>query len=248
VTVHRRIAAVLIVLAALAVPATATAAWRAPSKKAATAHRHGQRRHRAKRRVKRHPAPHRAVTRPASVIPVRRPAPAAPSPQPAAAPATAPAAPATCSDTDTMPTTDNLDAIRAAIGCLVDNQRIQAGLAPLSDNAQLQAAAQGHSEDMVARGYFDHTTPDGQQFSDRIFASGYVSPSDSYWMGENIAWGGGSFATPSQIVQAWMNSPGHRANILSSTFRDAGVGVAIGSPGVAGAPGGATYTQDFGRR
>ena len=65
--------------------------------------------------------------------------------------------------------------------------------------------------------------------------------------GENIAYGGDHYGTPKTIMKAWMNSPGHKANILNPAFRDVGVGV---EPGVPGSPhsSGGTYTTDFGMR
>jgi uncharacterized protein YkwD len=95
---------------------------------------------------------------------------------------------------------------------------------------------------MVSRGYFDHGN-----FVARIINSRYVGPRSAWSLAENIAWGTGSLATPAQIVRGWMNSPGHRANILNGRFRDIGVGVALGAP-AGGVRDGATYTTDFGRK
>jgi uncharacterized protein YkwD len=125
--------------------------------------------------------------------------------------------------------------------CLINQERGQAGLAALGDNGQLQSAAQAHSEDMVANGYFAHESQNGTDPGARIAATGYGA---SAW-GENIAWGTGSQSTPAQIVQNWMNSPGHRANILTAGFSESGIGVAMGNPT---GNGGATYTHDFGTR
>ena len=63
-------------------------------------------------------------------------------------------------------------------------------------------------------------------------------------VGKNIGWGTGSFCSPRGMVRQWMRSPGHRANILNPRARDAGVGIALGTPG---GHGGATYTLDLGR-
>ncbi|MCW3006048.1 MAG: polymerase, partial [Solirubrobacterales bacterium] len=172
--------------------------------------------------------------------PAAAPAPA-PAPTASSAPASTPTASGGCANANAIPTAANVAAIRAAVLCLVNAQRANAGLSQLGDNGQLQAAAQGHSDDMVARGYFSHTSADGRDMTARIQAAGYVGQT---W-GENIAWGGGSLATPAQIVGNWMNSAGHRANILNGAYSDSGIGVAIGTP-----PGGqgATYTHDFGSR
>ena len=81
----------------------------------------------------------------------------------------------------------------------------------------------------------------------RIRRTGYLAASPSWSVGENIAWGSGTYAQPKSIVKRWMNSPGHRANILKSSFRDLGVGIARGVPVSSGGDG-ATYNTDFGRR
>ena len=102
---------------------------------------------------------------------------------------------------------------------------------------------------MVARNYFDHTSPGGETLLDRIKASSYLPPRAGYILGENIALGTMQLATPAAIVASWMASPGHRANILNGGFRDIGIGIATGAPvPLGGAAGGATYTTDFGSR
>ena len=164
----------------------------------------------------------------------RRPAPAA-----AADARAVPAAATGCANADAAPTAANVPAIRAAILCLVNAQRAASGLGALVDNAALTAAAQGHSDDMVARQYFAHTSADGGDFAARLAAAGWAGATS----GENIAWGGGSLGTPAQIVSGWMNSPGHKANILNGAFTSSGVGV---TPATPSGGGGGTYTHDFG--
>ncbi|MFI6982841.1 CAP domain-containing protein [Embleya sp. NPDC050154] len=115
---------------------------------------------------------------------------------------------------------------------LTNAERAKHGCGPLTDNAKLQAAAQGHSHDMAKRGYFDHINPDGADSSRRISAAGYRWSAS----GENIAAGQ---ASPAAVMNAWMASPGHRANILNCSFKDIGVGVDF-------APGGPRWTQNFG--
>jgi uncharacterized protein YkwD len=187
------------------------------------------------------PAPRPAPAPAPAPQPAPRPAPA-PAPAPSPAPAPAPTPSGGCANTQSIPTPSNIGAIRASVLCLVNQQRVQAGLSPLSDNGQLQSAAQAHSDDMVARGYFAHDGLDGRNPGARISATGYVART---W-GENIAWGSGSLGTPAQIVQNWMNSAGHRANILNGAFAESGIGVAVGTP--TGNGSGATYTHDFGAR
>ncbi|MFE1859252.1 sigma-70 family RNA polymerase sigma factor [Streptomyces anandii] len=122
----------------------------------------------------------------------------------------------------------------AQVVALVNKERAKAGCGALTEDSQLDAAAQGHSDDMAARGFFDHTNPDGKDPGQRITAAGYR------WStyGENIAMGQ---QTPESVMNSWMNSPGHRANILNCSFKNIGVGVRKGS-------GGPWWTQDFGTR
>jgi uncharacterized protein YkwD len=99
---------------------------------------------------------------------------------------------------------------------------------------------------MVANDYFEHTTPAGVTMVDRIMQAHYVHADQGWSLGENLAWGTGSWATPRGTVDAWMDSPGHRENILRREYREVGIGVVVGVPENPGA--GATYTLDFGVR
>lgn len=157
------------------------------------------------------------------------------------------AAPAPCDNADVMPTTDNLQRVGASVSCLVNAERSDHGIRPLNASAQLRAAAQGMSDLMVEQSFFSHETPDGRALADRVRPIGYLPRSDAWLLGEDLAWGSGSLSTPRAIVQGWMNSPGHRANILAADYEDLGVGVTLGSPR-ADWQGGATYATDFGTR
>jgi uncharacterized protein YkwD len=134
--------------------------------------------------------------------------------------------------------------VRATL-CVLNVERKKRGLRPLRLNRKLAAAARGHSGAMASRHFFSHNSLNGSSFLDRIRRTGYLRGARSWNVGENIAWGTGRLGTPRAIGRAWMNSPGHRANILSRSFRAIGIGIAAGSPS-GGA--GATYTTDFGRR
>jgi uncharacterized protein YkwD len=161
----------------------------------------------------------------------------------AAAPATA----AACTGVNAAPSAANLAAVEDATLCLLNAERAQRGLGALSANAQLAQAAQGHNAEMVRARLFSHDSPDGRSFEDRILAAGYRPLGAGGWtVGENIAWGTGELGTPASIMAAWMASPGHRANILESSFQEIGVAVTPGTP--AGDADGATYTTDFGAR
>lgn len=130
--------------------------------------------------------------------------------------------------------------------CLLNRIRARAGLRPLRMNRRLAAVASRHAADMVRRHYFAHDTPSGVSPFTRILRAHYVPAHASWSLGENIAWGTASLAEPAAIVRAWMDSPPHRANILSRQFREIGIGVAIGVPLRGARFAGATYTTDFG--
>lgn len=93
---------------------------------------------------------------------------------------------------------------------------------PVVAQSQLAAAAQGHAEDMATQDYFSHDSLDGRTPWDRIRATGYVFTT----AGENIAAG---YPTPEQVVQGWLESPGHCSNIMNGRFRELGVGHATSS-------------------
>jgi uncharacterized protein YkwD len=152
----------------------------------------------------------------------------------------------TCANTDVMPTADNVEQIRAAVLCLHNQVRQQHNLPLLKENAKLRKAAAGHSADMVDEGYFDHTTPSGDSFVDRILGAGYAKRNEAWTLGENLAWGTGDLSTANGVMQAWMNSAGHKANILRRSYKELGIGIRLGVPDDAGV--GATFTADFGAK
>lgn len=102
---------------------------------------------------------------------------------------------------------------------LINQERSAAGLPALKANTKLTSAARGHSQDMACNGFFSHQSSTTGGPADRISAAGYSFS----WAGENIAAGYGSAA---DTVAGWMDSPGHRANILSSNFTEIGLGYA----------------------
>jgi uncharacterized protein YkwD len=149
-----------------------------------------------------------------------------------------------CRASGDVPTRSNLASTRAAILCLLNRERARHGLLPLQRSAMLEFASQRHSDDMAARDFYAHQSPEGVEPSDRTDASGY--PSMGVVIGENIHWGVEANATPVRIVEDWMESPGHRENILRPSFTEVGVGVAHDAPqrDVQGRAG--VYTTDFG--
>jgi uncharacterized protein YkwD len=107
---------------------------------------------------------------------------------------------------------------------LVNEERAAEGLAPLQRNAELDAAAAGHAADMRANGFFSHTGSDGSNVGQRASQAGY----DWSRVGENIAWG---YPTAAAVMDGWMNSEGHRANILNAGYTEIGLAVdGEGSP------------------
>ncbi len=152
----------------------------------------------------------------------------------------------TCVGSDTPAVAGNEPAMNQATLCLLNQQRAAAGLPALAESTALDRSATDYSHLMVTERFFDHVSPEGVSLVPRLTTVGYL-PGDGSWnAGENIAWGQGALATPQSIMAAWMNSEGHRENILSPDFADVGLGVAIGSPrGDLSAS--ATYTTDFGR-
>lgn len=118
-------------------------------------------------------------------------------------------------------TADGLAGTAEEVVRLTNAERARAGLRALAADPLLGAAAQGHSSDMVARAFYSHTSPDGSQPWDRAAAAGARRRA----IGENIACGQRS---PAEVVEGWMNSPGHRANILKADFTHIGIGFAGG--------------------
>ncbi|PCG86113.1 SCP-like extracellular [Streptomyces sp. WZ.A104] len=120
---------------------------------------------------------------------------------------------------------------RSEVLALVNQERAKVGCSPLATSAPLTSLAQNFSEDMAARGFFDHTDPDGDTPWDRAAQAGVQGLA-----AENIARGQ---TDAKAVMDAWMNSDGHRANILNCDYKTIGIGVHEGS-------GGPWWTQNFG--
>ncbi|MFE9294523.1 CAP domain-containing protein [Streptomyces niveus] len=167
-------------------------------------------------------SPSKKAAEPSTSAPAPRPSTADPAPKPEPKP------------TPDDPKPDGGGGFADQVTTLVNAERAKAGCGPVSANSQLQTAALRHSQDMAAKDYFDHNSPDGKDPGDRITAAGYR------WTtyGENIARGQ---QTAAEVMKGWMNSPGHRANILNCAFKEIGIGVHDAS-------GGPWWTQAFGAR
>ncbi|CAM5700699.1 CAP domain-containing protein OS=Streptomyces alboniger OX=132473 GN=CP975_25745 PE=4 SV=1 [Streptomyces alboniger] len=130
-----------------------------------------------------------------------------------------------------MPSPSAESAAETAVLTLVNEERAKAGCRPVTADSGLAALADRFSTDMAERDFFDHTDPDGATPWDRAEKAGITDLG-----GENIARGQ---ANARSVMDAWMNSSGHRANILNCDYKTLGVGVHFG-------PGGPWWTQDFG--
>jgi uncharacterized protein YkwD len=154
-----------------------------------------------------------------------------------------------CADADALPGQVSAARLRAATLCLMNAERGARGRERLRLEPALDRAAGSYARQMVRERFFDHTSPGGSTMLSRIRSTRYLQDVVSWSVGENLAWGSGTLATPRATVRAWMHSADHRANLLDPHFRDVGVGIAEGAPEALG-PGepGATYVTDFGRR
>ncbi len=120
----------------------------------------------------------------------------------------------------------------AKVVSLTNDARVKNGCAKVSTNSKLTTAARAHSADMAKNNYFSHTGLNGSTFVARAKSTGYTAA-----IGENIAWG---YRTPDAVVTGWLNSPGHRANILNCKAKAVGVGLARKADGTP------YWTQIFG--
>jgi len=116
---------------------------------------------------------------------------------------------------------------RTALVLEINAVRARFGLGTVRPSPLLHAVAQHHSDDMILRDYFAHTSPTGSTVRDRIVHSGFVS-GYSWIGGETLAWGTGSLADPVMIVKAWLSSPEHRAILLTSGWTRIGISRACG--------------------
>lgn len=160
--------------------------------------------------------------------------------------AVAPAAVAdagSCRDSTLLPTEATAARAVAATLCLVNVERGRHGLSSLVEDRSLRAAAEGHSRDMAARDYFEHDTPEGVRPWMRIARQGY----QARLVGENLAWGEAGKRTPAEAMRLWMESPGHRANVLEPDYTGIGIGLAFDAPEArrSGLPA-VVYTTTFG--
>lgn len=128
---------------------------------------------------------------------------------------------------------DEQTALEDEVTRLTNAERSAGGCGEVGTDERLRTAARGHSQDMAVNDYFSHTGQDGRSPFDRMADAGYPDPA-----GENIAYG---YRTPADVVEGWMNSDGHRRNILTCSHQAIGVGLAYDADGRP------YWTQVFGR-
>ena len=164
-----------------------------------------------------------------------------------ALPAPAAAVAAGCANATASPSGVSSKAAVKTTVCLINKQRSSRGMRKVRLNGRLSRGAVRYARDMVRRDYFSHVSPSGSTFMQRIKRTGYLRGAQAWSVGENLAWGSGSLATPRSIVRSWIKSPGHRANTLNGRFREVGIAVVRGTPGGSGGSG-ATYVNTFAYR
>jgi uncharacterized protein YkwD len=118
----------------------------------------------------------------------------------------------------------------AAVVCELNAARAEAGRGTLRERPSLQRAATAHAEDMVARHYFGHESPDGDNAAARARRAGYLRTADRWRIGEILIWTRGAPLTAAAAVDAWLASPPHRRVLLQRRYEDVGAGVASGAP------------------
>jgi uncharacterized protein YkwD len=153
-----------------------------------------------------------------------------------------------CPNTELQVTQLGKDALENSIACLVNEERTDRGIGPVYPNGDLRDAAARHSNEMVQERYFEHTSPAGVTFIDRIQATGYMRGARSWIAGENLVWGSGYLGTPQALVTAWMNSPPHRENLLKARFREIGIAAVVGTPEDTFDTAGVTVSSEYGYR
>ncbi|MCB0874831.1 MAG: CAP domain-containing protein [Solirubrobacterales bacterium] len=133
-----------------------------------------------------------------------------------------------------------------AVVCLLNKERRKHHLRPLRQQSAQAKAARKHNRRMIRSRCFSHQCPGEKDLVGRLTATRYLPCNCSWGVAENIAYGSGGSGTPRRIVDAWMRSPGHRANILNGAYEHVGVGVGSGTPAAGRGRDTATFTADFG--
>jgi uncharacterized protein YkwD len=152
-----------------------------------------------------------------------------------------------CPGDGAQPSAASASSAAQALLCDINALRAQRGLRPLRWDWRLQAAAQRLADDMAARHYASHVTPEGVGLPARVQPTGYTRKASRWALTENLGWGTNVFSTPASMVEGWMDSTPHRRNLLDPSMRDVGIGAAMGAI-TPGGEVGAIFVADFGAR
>jgi uncharacterized protein YkwD len=159
------------------------------------------------------------------------------------------ATPSTCPGANIHPTPSDVQAVNAATLCLINQVRATHHLRALHANRELSHVAASQVTHMVHADYFADVRPSGQTPMSLVAVTRYPAHAADFAVGQNIAWGTGSYTTPTHIVAEWLASPPHRKIMLATEFRDVGVAVTPAVPTVVSASRrGATYAIELGVR
>src|SRR3954453_12032910 len=121
-----------------------------------------------------------------------------------------------------VPSAAGPDAVMALL-CDVNTLRGRAGLRPLRWDWRLWAGAQRMAGEIGREKFFAHVTPDGRNLADRMEPTGYIPATATWVLAENLGWGSHVLSSPLAIALAWMNSPGHRENLMDPELKDIGI-------------------------
>jgi len=155
------------------------------------------------------------------------------------------AAQSPCKGADALPVAGEEASARRATLCLINRERASRGRGLVHSDKRLRRAAGRHARRMVRDGWFAHVGPDGRDLLARMRFVRWPGRGRSWEVGENIGLGAGATATPRGMVQSWMDSTAHRANLLDRRFDRLGLAIVAGVPGDPHV--GATYTTVYGR-
>jgi len=117
----------------------------------------------------------------------------------------------------------------AAMECMVNFARQEAGLPKLADSRKLDGSADNKAADILRCNQFSHEAC-GRDFLFWFRRADYLS-SRCWWAGENLAWGSGSLGTVRSVMKAWLHSPSHRANLLGAEYDEFGISLRVGALG-----------------
>jgi uncharacterized protein YkwD len=152
-----------------------------------------------------------------------------------------------CPSDEAIPTLQTAYDTAMSLVCDINAARTDHGLKPVRWDWRLWAAAQRLANDMAARHYASHVTPEGKTLADRVQPTGYIPSTPTWLLAENLGWGTSVLSTPLSMTIGWLQSPAHRENVMDPQLEDIGVGIQEGAISDDGQVG-TIYVADFGMR